>query len=997
MRLHSLRLAAFGPFGGRQHIDFDRLAADGLFLLHGPTGAGKTSVLDAVCYALYGSVPGARQGQELRSDHAEQDTLTEVVLDFTLAGRRLEITRRPEQDRPKKRGTGLTREKAYSALRERDPATGGWRALSRSHQEIGIELRDLLVMSREEFCQVVLLPQGEFARFLRAGAEDRARLLGRLFDTRRFAAAEEHLDEQRRAALEQVRTGDERLLALAHRIQQAAGGPGGAELPAAGDPALAGAVLRLAAQARADARERLEIARLAAEAAEAAHHAARQGRDTAAALHTLQQRHRQARARQEALRERQPEREAARALLDRARAAAAVAPALDLYTEAEAEHRTARREETLARAGLPEDLAGAPAETLAGRERALRQESGTLAAARAAEDRAGRLAAEIEALDETVRRDGERLAADQEALARAEATRHRLGTALEAARQAGRDTERLEHLLAGERRRLRAAARRDALAEDADALAAAHTRAAREADTARAGWLDVRERRLAGLAAELAGRLRPGQPCAVCGSPEHPAPAPRSPGHVDREQEDAARQTLEQAEEHREELARRLAALRAEHAAAAEDAGNEPLPALTERVTALEQRLAAARAAAAGATAAEEDLARAEAGRTGLAARIEEGHRTAAGRASRRAALAAELAALQKELARARGDAPSVAERAARLEREAGLLAEAATAATRAEQTAARLKEADARLATAAYRAGFETPERAREALLPETGQRELADRLEQWSREEAEIRAVLGDLATVRAAAAPPADPEAAGAAADAALHRVRDTSAAHRAAADRCAELDRLSAEAAGAVRQLAPMRARGARIARLADLVRGRTADNLYRMRLETYVLAARLERVAAAAGDRLGAMSAGRYALTHTDVPVSRGRSGLGLRVLDAWTGRERDTATLSGGESFYVSLALALGLADVVAEEAGGQRLDSLFIDEGFGSLDEQTLDEVLDVLDGLREQERSVGIVSHVPDLRARIPARLEVVKGRRGSTLRQRAAPGAV
>ena len=108
-------------------------------------------------------------------------------------------------------------------------------------------------------------------------------------------------------------------------------------------------------------------------------------------------------------------------------------------------------------------------------------------------------------------------------------------------------------------------------------------------------------------------------------------------------------------------------------------------------------------------------------------------------------------------------------------------------------------------------------------------------------------------------------------------------------------------------------------------------------------------------------------------------------------MDAWTGRERDTATLSGGETFFASLALALGLADVVTDEAGGVRLDTLFIDEGFGSLDDQTLDEVLDVLDSLRERDRSVGIVSHVPDLRRRIHAQLEVVKDRTGSVLRRR------
>ncbi|MGP4091657.1 AAA family ATPase, partial [Streptomyces sp. KR55] len=188
MRLHRLDITAFGPFGGTQTIDFDELSAAGLFLLHGPTGAGKTSVLDAVCYALYGSVPGARQsgqGTTLRSDHAAPATRTSVTLELTVAGRRLEITRQPPWERPKKRGTGTTLDKAQTWLREHDATAGSWKDLSRSHQEIGEEITQLLGMSREQFCQVVLLPQGDFARFLRADAEARGRLLGRLFDTHR--------------------------------------------------------------------------------------------------------------------------------------------------------------------------------------------------------------------------------------------------------------------------------------------------------------------------------------------------------------------------------------------------------------------------------------------------------------------------------------------------------------------------------------------------------------------------------------------------------------------------------------------------------------------------------------------------------------------------------------------------------------------------------------------------------------------------------------------
>jgi exonuclease SbcC len=266
---------------------------------------------------------------------------------------------------------------------------------------------------------------------------------------------------------------------------------------------------------------------------------------------------------------------------------------------------------------------------------------------------------------------------------------------------------------------------------------------------------------------------------------------------------------------------------------------------------------------------------------------------------------------------------------------------------------------------------------------------------LEEWRAQEAAVTAELTDPELKAAAALPAADPGAAQRAADEAVRRLRETSAAEDAAATRCRELDRLTRQAADGARRLAPLRDTHDRVARLAGLAAGTSAENEIRMRLESYVLAARLEQVAAAASVRLARMSAGRYTLVHSDArPGGRRRSGLGLHVIDSWTGAERDTATLSGGETFSASLALALGLADVVTDEAGGTRLETLFIDEGFGSLDEQTLDEILDVLDSLRERDRCVGIVSHVPDLRQRIPTQLEIVKSRHGSALQHRSAP---
>lgn len=323
MRLHGLTLTAFGPFGATQHVDFDALSSAGLFLLHGPTGAGKTSVLDAVCYGLYGAVPGARQspGTSLRSDHAPAGLPTEVRLELTVGGRRLEITRRPAQPRPKKKGDGFTTEKAQSWLREYDPENG-WQALSRSHQEIGEEITQLIGMSRDQFCQVVLLPQGDFARFLRADAEARGKLLGRLFDTRRFAAVEERLTELRRTAETQVKAGDEQTLAIAQRIAQAAG-PAAGELPLPdaqpGEPGLSDGVLEWSAVARSGARERLDIAESVLAAAESRQAAARRELDAARELARLQQRYEETRRRATELEARRPDRDGHQARLERAR------------------------------------------------------------------------------------------------------------------------------------------------------------------------------------------------------------------------------------------------------------------------------------------------------------------------------------------------------------------------------------------------------------------------------------------------------------------------------------------------------------------------------------------------------------------------------------------------------------------------------------------------------------------------------------------------------
>lgn len=340
----------------------------------------------------------------------------------------------------------------------------------------------------------------------------------------------------------------------------------------------------------------------------------------------------------------------------------------------------------------------------------------------------------------------------------------------------------------------------------------------------------------------------------------------------------------------------------------------------------------------------------------------------------------------------ARGADPSLAARLDRLSEEAGLLREAADAARTAEAAGGESEAARAAAARAASGEGFASAEHAAAATRTPEDREAMTERLGLLDAERATVEGLLADPELVAAAAEPPAGLAELSAAHDVAEHEHGSRTSARDRARSRLDQLTALAGELDAAVRAHRPAEERHRLARRLAELANGTSGDNRWHMRLSAYVLGERLRQVVDAANERLDHMSGGRYLLRHdlNRTAGDRGRSGggLGLRVLDAWTGVERDPATLSGGESFITSLALALGLADVVTQEAGGAEIGTLFVDEGFGTLDEDTLDDVLDILDGLREGGRAVGVVSHVAELRVRIPAQLRVLKNRGGSTL---------
>ena len=222
MRLHTLELRAFGPYATGQRIDFDRLAASGLFLLEGPTGAGKSTILDAITFALYGGLAGEESGEDrLRSHFADPAAEPTVTLEFSLHGTRYRVTRVPEHRRPKKRGEGFTTEASRVHL-ERQEA-GAWRSLTSNKAEAGEVVTEAVGLSREQFTQVMLLPQGEFARFLRARDDDRRDLLTKLFGTQLYDRVTAELDRRRYDAARQREEAAQAVSAAVSAAAEAAG------------------------------------------------------------------------------------------------------------------------------------------------------------------------------------------------------------------------------------------------------------------------------------------------------------------------------------------------------------------------------------------------------------------------------------------------------------------------------------------------------------------------------------------------------------------------------------------------------------------------------------------------------------------------------------------------------------------------------------------------------------------------------------------------------
>ncbi len=1005
MHLRSLTLQAIGPFAGRHTVDFDALGQAGLFLLEGPTGSGKSTLIDAIVFALYGKVASTEASEDrLRSAYAADDTESVVDLVFEVPAGVYRVRRTPAYQRAKRRGTGTTTAnatvKAWRLPAGVDVAVGGDQLdalgvpLGNRLDEIGAEIQKAVGLDRAQFVQTIVLPQGEFAHFLRAKPEDRRGLLQKIFGTEVYDRLAQRLAEMRREgdrASEGARaelTSSTSLLVGAARLEGADATDLRAEIETAARDAegLVPAVREAVSAHTAVLDAHAATARDAAAVAESARQAAREHLDRTTATDALLRR-------RDVLRAERAELEAAADLnadavlrLTAARAARAVRPLLVGAERAATALDAARKTVTAALDAAPADVATPPAGT--------ELQAHVQSTGRAALEDAAQLArlVEVEAGLEARRRavrDARHgiddlvaaIAADDQWLARRPEARAALVTELEAARALAACTGEREAALAAAAQTVRAhadlATAEASLAHAVTARAAAAAAATTALDSER----DLRAARIAGLAGEIAAGLADGDPCPVCGSAEHPAKAVLGADHVSADDVERAEGTRAAAEDALRAAAERCSVL------------GERVDALRARIGTVSAEAATAQQGAARAALDESRAAQADVDRLGPAldafdaqTRQRETDRAAAvarlsGDRAALEVIVLDLDAAEAQVVAGRGEHPTVAAR------HSELLERSAAATTLlealAEQETARddLDRREAELAEGLSEHGFDSADEARAASVEAAVLAELervvtayATRLDRVTAglAEAPIAALGEDLVV---------DLDGATAAEASARTEAERAGGEARVAQERAAAASTAADGVVRAATGLADALAAAGPVSRLADLANGGGGDNARRLSLATFVLMRRFEDVVAAANERLLVMSDGRFELARSDEKEDvRARStGLAMRVLDHRTGQPRDPRTLSGGETFYVSLCLALGMADVVTAEAGGIELGTLFVDEGFGSLDPHTLDAVLVELGRLRAGGRVVGVVSHVEAMKQSIADRIEV------------------
>ena len=928
MRPLRLTLSAFGPYAAQTTLDLEKLGKGGLYLITGDTGAGKTTLFDAITYALYDhSSSGIREGSMLRCKYADDKTPTFVELEFEVHGVRYMVRRNPEYQRPKTRGEGMTTEKADATQTypdDRPPVTKA--------KDVTAAVQEIIGLDYNQFSQIVLIAQGQFTKLLNASTEERSRIFRKLFRTQRYAQLQERLQAEAAALNQQRTTQNAKLDSLLGGLQFSPEDPDAEALRALCAQTVPETALTLLDALTARQAAALEEAGTALQTTEAQLDKVQQQLGAAAQAQRLAQ---QLAARQAELAAARPALDAARAEADRH---AGDAAQLDALTAQVTQAQSA--------------LAAYDALDALCRQQTEARDAARLAAAQAHKRRT-----QLDSLNAAL------AAAETELSALADADTRLLALQTRSAQlaQRGEALAKLEQRLAECQRQAKRAHKAQ---ESYRVAAAAQDEARTRQNTLERAFLDAQ----AGLLAES---LTEGAPCPVCGSTHHPARALLPHTAPTQAQVEAARQTAAEADRQ----AQNASAAAQSALAAANEAKislrRDAETLLPERFTAPEGTVPLTFALMTNVLA--EETAALQTTQADCATQC----RQAEADCRRKAQLEAD----RQNKTRQR---PALEQAAAEADRSAA--AQNASADALEGQIAERRaalpypRRADAQ-------AALDKLEADRSAL--RTGMDTAQRRLKQAEQTVAAAEAAVEALRTQQTAAQKelPARSAEELTAQQTALTAARETLRSREKQLSAQLLPNRKTAaqyRAAAEARQT--LESRWQWVSALAATAGG-TLTSKQKIKLEAYIQMNYLDRILRYANTRLMQMTAGQYELERIGAENQRSQSGLDLGVIDHYNGTRRSVKTLSGGESFKASLALALGLSDEVQSSAGGIRLDTLFLDEGFGSLDEESLELAIRVLSGLTEGDRLVGIISHVGALKDRIDRQVVVHKARTGGS----------
>jgi exonuclease SbcC len=1056
MRPLKLVMENFGPFAGRVELDFS--AIEDIFLITGKTGAGKTTIFDAICFALYGKVPGSRGDHlaRLYSDHASEEDNCFVSLDFSLGEERYVAERIPRRERKKKHGGSASSMEEKLALYK---ISGGEKSQRKvvtfKRTEGNAKLTELIGLEAEEFFKIVLLPQGEFAEFLKENTSERQKVLGKLFPVEKAVTVKELARKKAADAESQVKGAVHILEDIRKRVNpetwEKVRTEAAAVLKRAGEKALGlekeedsiSRILSLRKNER-DAEKRLEESRRAMEetiSVEASIEEksetlsrSRSARPLEKFLRERENTESGAKAADATLHEAENEKNAASAAADESEKANAAAPALEKECQALREKRPALVEILQAEESLKRDM-----KELEDQE-ALREKL---------ENEIKTLLEELKKQDAAIRQN-ETLAAEQGVL---EEQLELSKSIKDLFMELRKYRERVDEL---EKEKLKA----DHETAELERSAGDYEKRVPVLEAELKGLREEKNlEEKKGMAVILSGTLEPGKPCPVCGSTEHPSPASGGKIRFDLDERIRAQEaSLIDAEKKLSAINSSLDAKKKEALKIRDSFGilereihevrKRPFPIPPEDPAHSESSIYMGANALFPVAEAIDKVIRIEAERLNGLLKAITNSKEAANRAKelyrqravtqdrkgdaenrftaceeqkknlvRRIAEGQErnrklmalvmpdgllgqssitLAALDQQIVEKEAFISRLREeREKAIRRLSGAEAALEAALRRRNEAAAHMEEAAATLANALSATAFRDSGDAERALLEIGIEETLEKEIRQWRENRAildtkiaEQKKQLSNIQAELSAFFPggkiPGLEEAE--------ERLQALKAEREAAEDEknsalttLTSLEKDKDALEEAKKRHKSLATRAAKFRALSDDLSGK---NPRKLPFDSWLLGNYLEEAAAYATKRLEKMSESRYSLLlDTERQGGRGYAGLDLMVFDAHTGKTRPCATLSGGESFMASISLALGLADSIQNRSGGVRLDAVFIDEGFGSLDETSLDKALVILDELREH-RMVGLISHVGELRSRIPCRIEVIKTAAGSKI---------